>query len=296
MDKPLNSTKLTRILLEVTSSLANSAEYIEIASDFAQALRAELTALFIEEEQLFELSDLPVSCAVQPGTQQIFRLDRQLMEEAVIQQARLFRRTLSKRADEAKLQWSVEVRRGDPLHLIRSSVSKNDIVVLSGTATDRTLHAKLELAWKIGAAAGILVAAPGWRNVRGAITVLQDTRLTAVEEMKLAEQLAAALDEKLVVLQVRWNDAITGRENLSASVHATRSRTPVSLEAIDFLKLSSALRENTPRLLISSLVCGVHEVSGALAHLVRHSRSTAPCTPLRAGPLTFGTSVGTLVR
>jgi hypothetical protein len=191
-----------RVLVVLAGHSAGTAGgVIDLAVDLAQALKLEIAALFVEEEQLFDLVRLPIGAAMRPGAREaVERPDRLLIEDVLARQGRVCRRALARRARQADLRWSFEIRRGDALQLVQAIAGPGDLVILSSTMAGVTMRSSIAAALQaMTGAAAVIVAAPQQRQRRGAIAVIDQGGL-AVGFADLAAQLAASLREELSVL------------------------------------------------------------------------------------------------
>jgi hypothetical protein len=263
MIEGLRAKGFGRIVVELGSHSAGSAAgIIDLATDLARALNIEITALFVEEEQLFDLVGLPIGAAVHPGAREgVARPDHVLIQETLARQARLCHLALARKAKESDLRWSFESRRGDPLNLVQAIAGPGDLVILSGSIASVTMRSGVVAAQQaLAKAAAVIVAFPHRPQPRGTIVVIDQHGLAAGLE-ELAAGLASSLREKLSVFQLHVRTAakasggaLEGEANLAAA--------------------KAALRLLKPRLLISSLVgSAADEDLRRLSSLVRAAQS-----------------------
>jgi hypothetical protein len=269
MTEYLSARSFGRVLVALGDQSAEAAGgAIDLATDLAQALKLEIAALFVEEEQLFDLVRLPIGAAVQPNAQEaVARPDQQLIEEILARQARLCRLALARRAREADLRWSFEIRRGDPLQLVQAIAGPGDLVILSGTMASVTLRSSVAAALQaMTRAAAVIVTAPQQPQRRGAIAVIDQGGL-ADGFAELAGQLAASLREELSVLPLHIETA--------GMAYGEVFRGETSLAAV-----KAALRVLRPRLVVCPLAgAAAEEDLQRLSYLLRAAQ--APLLMLR---------------
>jgi hypothetical protein len=235
MTENLSARGFGRVLVALGGHSAGAAGgVIDLATDLARALNVEIAALFVEEEQLFDFVRLPIGAAVQSGAREaVARPDQLLIEEILARQARLYRLALARRAREADLRWSFEIRRGDPLQLVQAIAGPGDLVILSGTMTGVTLRSSVVAALQaMTRAAAVIVTAPQQPQRRGAIAVIDQGGLAA-GFAELAAQIAASLREELSVLplhietaEMAYGEILRGEASLAAVKAALRILRP----------------------------------------------------------------------
>jgi hypothetical protein len=282
MSDAIHPMRFERILLELGSCHAKSASHvIQTAADLARVFDADIGALFIEEEQLFDLADLPLAGAPSaPKLAPSERSERQLMEAAVTRQGRSCRRVLSLLAGAANVRWTFEVARGDPLHVIQRVAGPRDLLVLAGITDAITGRSKLELARQaLATAPAVLITAAQARHRSGPVALIEGAAQEPDALGRFAKQVASGLREELVVLSIQADDATMAESRHSAFLHS--SGTPASLGgAMSLPAIKSALREIKPRLLISELaVTAVSDHSESLIAFMRAAGSPAIFLP-----------------
>ncbi|MFW6028134.1 MAG: hypothetical protein ACOC9Q_01235 [bacterium] len=258
MTENLSARSFGRVLVALGDHSAGAAGgVVDLAIDLAQALKLEVAVLFVEEEQLFDLVRLPIGAAVQPGAREaVARPDELLIEEILARQARLCRLALARRAREADLHCSFEIRRGDPLELVQTIAGPGDLVILSSTMAGVTTRSSFAAALQATTgAAAVIVMAPQQRQRRGAIAVIDQGGLAA-GFAELAAQLAASLREELSVLPLHAEASGMAYSELfhgGASLAAVKAALRVLRPRLVVCPLAGSAAEEDPRRL-SSLV------------------------------------------
>jgi hypothetical protein len=282
MSNTIHPMRFERILLELGSCPAETASHmIRTAADLARVFDADIGALFVEEEQLFDLADLPLAGAPSaPKLAPSERSERQLMEAAVTRQGRSCRRVLSLLANAANVRWSFEVARGDPLHVIQRIAGPRDFLMLTGATDTISGRSMLALARQaLAMAPAVLITASLARHRSGPVALIEGAAQEPGTLGRFAKQVASGLREELVVLSIQADDATMAESRHSAFLHS--SGTPASLgAAMSLPAIKSALREIRPRLLISELaVNAVSDHSESLIAFMRAAGAPAIFLP-----------------
>jgi hypothetical protein len=118
-----------RIVLAIdTGSLTGPA--LEAAAALAAGLRAELAALFVEDERLLKLATLPFAHEIGFPSAKLQRIGLADMEKAFRVQADQLRRALEDAARQLALAWTLEVARGEILSASLARAGPGDLLVL----------------------------------------------------------------------------------------------------------------------------------------------------------------------
>jgi hypothetical protein len=188
----------SRLLIGLGST-ALASGVLDVAIELASALQAEVSALFVEEQQLYDLIELPIASLVVSSGQTGQRLSREAVSESLKAQAKTIRRDLSMLAESRNLRWSFESRHGDTLATIMASARASDILLLGGTAATITPRRRVELAIRLSETVTACLVVPDiLRNRRGAIVVVDPLR---DRETTFAQRIASALGERFVALR-----------------------------------------------------------------------------------------------
>ena len=124
----------------------DSAPALEAAERLATALQAELHGLFVEEQALVDLSNLPITHAVLSRAGSAGPLNPQAMEAVFERGAHACRRALSACARHARLEWSFDIARGEALQAVSNRVTGDDLIVVEQSAFGHTAADLLEMA------------------------------------------------------------------------------------------------------------------------------------------------------
>jgi hypothetical protein len=237
---PRQVAAIRRVLVGLSSGEMPSA-MLDLATQLAHAFHAEIAGLFVEEDLLYEVSDLPAAQAMSRGGVRA-ELDRGRIGAEIAAQARAWRRALSARAEESHVNWSFESRRGDALTVIRGSARADDVLLIGGTASTITLRGRIDLAVQaLGAARAVLVMPERIRQSRGAVVVFADGDRDD-RPVELATRIARAMGEPLLIL--------TRAQGGHAEAHGGQARI-LELANEDPETIAMLLRRLEPRLVVA---------------------------------------------
>lgn len=210
---------------------------LDVAIELASALQAEVSALFVEEQQLFDLIDLPIAALIAPAERAGQRLSREAVSQSLKAQAKAIRRDLSMRAESRNLRWSFELQHGDTLAAITSFARAGDILLLGGTAATITPRGRVEMAVRLSETVGACLVVPDiLRNRRGAIVVIDPVR---DRESTFARKIASALGERFVAIQGEIGAGTLARQQLETALSNLRPRLVIVRDARHLLSDSA---------------------------------------------------------
>ena len=105
---------------------------VEAAATLAAAIEAEMVGLFVREDAMIDLAGLPFARAFGFGAGRPLSLTREAMEQAFARCEATCRRTLSARAELARVKWSFSTMRGELPVKISAELTTGDFLVISG--------------------------------------------------------------------------------------------------------------------------------------------------------------------
>jgi hypothetical protein len=241
------------------SSADTPTAMLDLATQLAHAFHAEVAGLFVEEDMLYQVSDLAAvqvlrsggsAAALEPG-----RIDAELAA-----QARAWRRALSARAEESHVSWSFESRRGDALSIFRGSARADDMLLLGGTAGTITLRARIALAVQaLGEARAVLIMPERIRQARGPVVAFADGEQDG-RPADLAARIARAMGESLLIL--------THARAQQTEVHGAQDRI-LELANEDPETIAMLLRRLQPRLVVAQSARHIFADVGIAANLMQ---------------------------
>jgi nucleotide-binding universal stress UspA family protein len=120
---------IERILVALDAS-PHSLAALEAAVDLAARFQAELSGLFVEDENLLRLAELPFVREIGIFTATRRRIDSEEMERQIRVQSRRVRRVFTLTTERAHVQRSFRVARGAVLSEVLSAAAEADVLVL----------------------------------------------------------------------------------------------------------------------------------------------------------------------
>ncbi|MEJ2732247.1 MAG: universal stress protein [Anaerolineae bacterium] len=120
---------IERILVALDAS-PHSLAALEAAVDLAARFQAELSGLFVEDENLLRLAELPFVREIGIFTATRRRIDSEQMERQIRVQSRRVRRVFTMTTERAHVQRSFRVARGAVLSEVLSAAAEADVLVL----------------------------------------------------------------------------------------------------------------------------------------------------------------------
>lgn len=130
--------------ITVVQESVQAARALDAVAEAAAALEAELTGLFVENEELLHFAGLPFAREI--GVFSAQALDVRTMERRLRYQAEEARRALAAAAEGKPLRWSFRIERGSLSAQVRSALADADLVVLLGGQSPRRAAALLSAA------------------------------------------------------------------------------------------------------------------------------------------------------
>lgn len=197
---------------------ATVADTMRMAAEFAHLLGLDLHCLFVEDEALLALAELPFAREIQLPSHKWSPLDAGAIEAELRQTALQTRQLMDEIIRDVGVPAEFQVLRGDPATCIAAVCHTGDIVVVAenGALTAPATHSLTRL--HIGAhksATSILLLPARLKARHGAIVaILTDTGDPALD---MAGRLAALAKEDLVILLPEAAQANTA-QRIEASV------------------------------------------------------------------------------
>lgn len=120
---------IKRILIAIDASPSSLAA-LETAADLAEKLRVELHGLYIKDDNLLRLAQLPFAREFRFSQAESQKIDAKQMAEQVHLQATLAYRHFDELATERKLEHSFHIGQGSIANELENAVQKTDLLVL----------------------------------------------------------------------------------------------------------------------------------------------------------------------
>lgn len=230
MISPEAERRIVRILLGMESSGPELPD-IEPAVRLARLLEAEISGVFVQDDDLLRSAALPFAVEIPLAGGAPRALDMARLERALRMLAQRTEAELERAAESARIRWSFRVVRGRRMPTMLGEAGEGDLVVLA-----RTPHSPAELRQAAGA---------------HTVAVLFDGSEAARHAVALAARLVGHDGRDLLLLDVGLREA---EGDARAAQHWLRSRgVRVALHplaAVAAERVLNALRGNVPLLLI----------------------------------------------
>lgn len=193
--------RIRRILVALDPSLHSRAA-LESAAELAARLRAELSALFVEDINLMRLAALPFAREMFFGSLAGRRLDLASMEHSLRGQAGRLRRLLEVAAEAHHVQWAFEVVRGNVTAELLARSSGYDLLILGrlGSTPGRLGEMGSTARAVIARSSCAVLLLEHGHVVERPVAVLYDGTEPARRALAMAAQLAERDEHNLVVL------------------------------------------------------------------------------------------------
>src|SRR5262245_55288088 len=133
---------IQRILVALDAS-QHSLAALEAASELAEALRAELVGIFVEDVNLLHLAGLPFVREIEYPSGTARPLDGSSMERALRIQADQVRQILIGVAARHRIRWSFRVVRGQVANELLSAAQEADLLALGRASLASTRRVRL---------------------------------------------------------------------------------------------------------------------------------------------------------
>ncbi len=117
-----------RILLAL--DYARDQPTLEAAALLARTMRASLEAIFVEDEELRRVAQLPFACEVGFGSAVVRRMELTRLERDLKNRATELQRLLQRRATHNRVQWSFTVTRGALPAAALAALPEADVYIL----------------------------------------------------------------------------------------------------------------------------------------------------------------------
>lgn len=225
---------IRRILVALDSSAPTPAR-LEVATELARRLSAELEGLFVEDDELLRLAALPFTTQVNLSTGGRQPLDRTELESQMTRLAAKAQRQLATVAERDRVAWSFRTVRGRIAHEVASAAEGADLVIVEGGHHGGPAHARLGLpasATVKSVTRSVLILRDG-RRVEGRIFVVYSGTAQSEKALRMAAILAPDIKALTVLLS---DKAGHDPKDLEARVHELLGN---SADSAAFEKLSA---------------------------------------------------------
>jgi len=274
VNTPESEFTIRHVLVALDAS-AHSLAALEIATDLAAIVNAELIGLFVEDAQLLRLARSPHAREVVYPFAELRPLNIVSVKQRLEAQAEQARRSMASLANPAKVRWSFRVVRGEVDAEVLAAASDMDVLALGKTGWSLAAQAQLgstALAAAHHAPRALLMVQRGLpfkRQVLALVDGDENSQPTLIAALRLAQ----AYGNRLVVL-IATTRASTFKERshkLSALLKQESEHLHVHFRQIpgnDLLSIAHAIRvEGGGILAINATACSTETVNQLLHHL-----------------------------
>jgi hypothetical protein len=189
-----------RLILDLFHG-ASDAETMRIAVEFAKLLGLDLHCLFIEDQALLALAELPFAREIRLPTHQWSPLNADTLARELEEAASQTRRLLDEILRGVEIVSEFEVLRGDPAACLAAVCQTGDIVIVaeSGAPAVRTAHGVRRLRAAAHASAASVLLLPARHKARRGhvVAVIADVMDGSLE---VACRIAIAANEGVAIL------------------------------------------------------------------------------------------------
>ena len=199
-DAPADAPVIGHILVSLDAA-SESRPAIETAARLAADAGASLDGLFIEDEELLHLADLPFTRHITLGTG-TEPLSRHQVERHLRSAADRAGRELAAAAERHRVGYTFRVVRGSSADLLAGAAG-HGLVVAGGLGRPIGRHFRLECRWwsSLDAAQGAFLLVRHGRRTQGTVAVLlPDQGPASARLLRAAAQIAAGGNRALTVL------------------------------------------------------------------------------------------------
>lgn len=227
------SRPIERVVVTLDAAADNRTS-IDTAVRLAAHTKASLHGVFIEDEELLHLANLPFARQITVGVG-AEPLTREAVELQLQAQAERARRDLVAAASRHGVNCSFEIVRGAS-GIAVACASEHDLVVAGGQTRPVAGHFRVERRWSVtkAIAGPVLLARTSWTRQGSVVTLLRDRDAASARLLEAAAQIAAANN---YMLNVICTAAVAGTEGfddwIADRVSAHGVRVEIEVASLD---------------------------------------------------------------
>ena len=204
--------RFRRILVALDAS-ASSLAALEVAAGLATCLRSELAGLFVEDDDLMNLAELPFAREISLPGGAVRPLDPARMKQEMEQQAAAARRALRVEAQRRRLSWDFRVVRGRVERELSAAAAMADLICVGQGMRPMTRRARLGGTARRAAAGdtAVLFVDRATAGGPGPVMVIDDGSPTARRALRLAIRIARDRGQSLILF-ILADEAVAAAE------------------------------------------------------------------------------------
>jgi hypothetical protein len=260
MTAKMETEPFERVLVALDAS-GDSLAALDVAAGLAYSLNLELGGLFVEDQELLDLAELPFAAAVSLLSGRTQRLEREAVVREMSARAHQAERAVAAVAERRRLKWRFDVRRERVGAALRQSARGRVLLCVGRGAGADAVFRRLGRSARTAASleAAVLYADRRARAGASGVAVIHDGKSDADAAFDFAVGLARAREDALIVLISGPNpDAVAVTQD------SLRGRLPKDAPEVEFTPLVGAGAE----MLITALrAAGVGILIGHIASL-----------------------------
>ncbi len=254
MSDPKTEFSIRRVLVALGASRQNLSA-LEAAANIAASLEAELFGLFIEDINLFRLTELPFARQIGYLAPVGEEIDREKIERELRVKAEQMRRMLASTAERARVPWSFRVARGKVTSEVLAVATKTDLLAVERMNDPFALQARLDFTLLAGGAESpnLLLLTGQSLSIDRPIAVIYDDAPEAGKSLAAATHLAGLSHADLVVMIPAKDpgDFRTLQDRARQAFGAAGDRIRYcQLERMDISSLLEAIKQNRAGILV----------------------------------------------
>jgi nucleotide-binding universal stress UspA family protein len=212
---------IKRILVALDAS-PNSLAALEAAVDLATRFDAELAGLFVEDENIFRLADLPFVNEVGYFTGISRQLGSADLQRQLRVQSRMVRRIFSGISQRAQIRWQFHTARGPVVREVLTAASEADVLVLGRTGKSLRPHSRLgsTVSGILREQFGLLLIMHEGHAAHPPLAIVYDGSPTADRALRAAQTLNRQTDKKDPLLIILLAQDIQNTKRLQKQAKA----------------------------------------------------------------------------
>ena len=221
--------RVRRVLVALDSSAASDAT-LEVAAGLAAATASELAGLFVEDQDLLRLAELPFAREIQltrppPGKSISRALEPSLVLQDLRAQAAVARDAMARQAALHRVAWTFQVAQGRSEEALLLAAGAGDIIAVARGFGPLARFGRISREVRVIAAKApgpLLLAGQPLGGRPGTVLLPYDASPAAAHMLAVAADLAQVRGEPLEIMLL--GDAAPGMEEIAARIRAATGK------------------------------------------------------------------------
>ncbi len=224
--------RVRRVLVALDSSTA-SAFTLEVAASLAAATASELSGLFVEDQDLLRLAELPFAREVQlgkapPGKSLSRALDPTLLLQDLRAQAAVAREAMAKQAALHRIAWSFQVAKGRSEEALLLAAAAGDVIAVARGFGPLARFGRVSREVRLIAARApgpLLLAGDGGAERSGPVLLPYDASPAAEHMLAIAADLAVTRHAPLEIMLL--GETAASMEDMAEKIREAGAKDPL---------------------------------------------------------------------